>query len=320
MAAMAPTTLFSVRRSLRAFVCAVAVGLIFFGPAAPARAHTSARAHTNGTAAGSGTTRLPSAANSQPQGVGGQAGGSTTPTSSSSTLASATLEQCLTAVDPAARSATFNGQMSAVPGTRLMAMRILVEEQGAGEAAFRTLGATGSGGWRRSEAGVKIYKYVRQFTDLPAAGTFRAVVEFRWLGEKGRIIKRAVRRTQVCVQPDERPKLLVAQVQVLPVPGAPQLASYQVLVHNEGRGAAGPFAVALNVGGVTQPSLQVASLDPATKTLLQIRAPRCAAGSTIEVVLDPQHQIAEATGGGESDTLPCPLAEPSAAAARMHRA
>jgi hypothetical protein len=315
MAAIASGRLVSIRRSPRAlavalaFAAAPAVGLIFLGPAAPARASASPVA----------SARSLSAASSQP-GVGGPAGGSTTPTPSPATLASATLEQCLTAVDPTARSATFNGQMSAVPGTRVMAMRILVEEQGAGEVAFRTLaGATtvGSGGWRRSELGVKIYKYVRQFTDLPAPGTFRAVVEFRWLGEKGRVIKRAVRRTPTCVQPDERPKLLVTQVQVLPVPGAPQLASYQVLVRNEGHGAAGPFAVALSVNGLTQPSLQVAALGAGEKTLLQERAPRCAVASAIEVVLDPLHQIAEATGGGESDTMTCPLAEAGATAARM---
>jgi hypothetical protein len=303
MAAMSPTRLLSICRSPRALACALAVGSIFFGPAAPARASRVARSL--------------SAANSQSQ-SGGQAGGGATQTSSS--LASATLEQCLTAVDPASRSATFNAQMSAVPGTRLMAMRILIEEQAAGEGAFHTLAATSSGGWRRSEAGVKIYKYVRQFTDLPAPGAFRAVVEFRWLGEKGRVIKRVVRRTPICAQPDERPKLIVAQVQALPVPGSPQLADYQVFVRNEGRSAAGPFAVALNVNGVTQPLLDVTALDPAAKTMLQTQAPRCAAGSKIEVILDPQHQIAEAAGGGESDTLPCPLAEASATAARMRRA
>jgi hypothetical protein len=313
MAAIASGRLVSIRRSARALASALAVGLIFLGPAAPARASAPA------TAAAS--ARPLTVSSSQPPSAGGQPGGSTTPTSSPATLASATLEQCLTAVDPTARSATFNGQMSAVPGTRVMAMRILVEEQGAGEAAFRTLaGATtvGSGGWRRSEVGVKIYKYVRQFTDLPAPGTFRAVVEFRWLGEKGRVIKRTVRRTSTCVQPDERPKLVVTQVQVLPVPGAPQLASYQVLVRNEGHSAAGPFAVALSVNGLTQPSLQVTALGAGEKTLLQERAPRCAVASAIEVVLDPLRQIAEATGGGESDTMTCPLAEAGATAARMH--
>jgi hypothetical protein len=304
MAAMSPARHGPIFRSLLALFCALAIGLIALVSAAPARVPAPARA--------AGVVRSLSVATSQPQGGGGA---STTPTSSA--LASATLEQCLTAADPTARSATFNGQMSAVAGTRLMAMRILVEEQASGEDTFHTLSATSSGGWRRSEVGVKIYKYVRQFTDLPAPGAFRAVVEFRWLGEKGLVIKRTVRHTPICVQPDERPKLVAGRIQVLPVSGAAQLASYQVLVRNEGRSAAGPFAVALNVNGVTQPLQQVTALDPAAKTLLQIQAPRCSAGSTIEVVLDPQHQISEAAGGGESDTLPCPFAETSAAAARM---
>ncbi len=307
---MSPTRLVPIFRLVAFLACVLGIGLAFLAPAAPARAAALARA--------AGTTRSVSAATGIAQG-GGQAGGGATPTATSPSLASATLEQCLTAVDPTARSATFNGQMSAVPGTRLMAMQILVEEQAAGEATFHTLSAAaGSGGWRRSEAGVKIYKYVRQFTDLPAPGAFRAVVEFRWLGEKGRVIKRAARRTPVCEQPDERAKLVVAQIHVLPASsGAAQLAGYQVVLRNEGRSAAGPFAVTLNINGVTQPPLEVASLDPTAKTLLQAQAPRCTPGSTIEVVLDPQHQVAEAAGGGESDTLPCPLAEASATVARM---
>jgi CARDB len=306
MAAISPARYGPIFRSLLALFCALAIGLVALVSAAHARVPAPA----------AGVVRSLSVATSPPQG-GGQGGGGASTTPTSSALASATLEQCLTAADPTARSATFNGQMSAVPGTRLMAMRIFVEEQSAGEDTFHTLSATGSGGWRRSEAGVKIYKYVRQFTDLPAPGAFRAVVEYRWLGEKGLVIKRAVRRTSICVQPDERPKLVAGRIQVLPVSGAAQLASYQVLVRNEGRSAAGPFAVALNVNGVTQPLQEVTALDPAAKTLLQIQAPRCSAGSTIEVVLDPQHQISEAAGGGESDTLPCPLAETNAAAARM---
>lgn len=301
---MSPARHLPIFRSLLALACALVVGSACLAPAAPASVPVRA----------TGTTRSLPAAVSPPQG-GGQAGSGATPTTSS--LASATLEQCLTAVDPTARSATFNGQMNAIPGTRLMAMRILVEEQAAGETAFHTLSAASSGGWRRSEGGVKIYKYVRQFTDLPAPGAFRAVVEFRWLGERGLVIKRTLRRTSVCVQPDERPKLVIGRIQALPTPGASQLANYQVLVRNEGRSAAGPFVVALSVNGVTQPPLDVVALDPATKTLLQVQAPRCAAGSTIEVLLDPQHQIAEAAGGGESDTLTCPFAEVSATAARM---
>jgi hypothetical protein len=229
------------------------------------------------------------------------------PGGSSPGLASATLEQCATAVDSAARSATFNGQMSTVPGTRRMAMEIVVQEQAPGEAAFHTLTAAGLGGWRRSEVGVKIYKYVRQVTDLPAPGAFRAIVQFRWLGEKGHIVKRAIRRTAACVQPEERPKLVVAQVLAAPAPGGSQLADYRVVVRNDGRSAAGPFLLALNVGGVAQPPLTVPSLDAGARTVLDAQGPTCAAGSQVEVTLDPGHQVSEAPGGGQSDTLPCPL-------------
>jgi len=188
-----------------------------------------------------------------------------------------------------------------------MAMQIAVQEEAPGDSAFHTLAAASPSGWRRSEAGVKIYKYVRQVTDLPAPGAFRAIVLFRWIGEKGRVIKRAVRHTSVCVQPDERPKLVVDRVVASAVSGSPGLTVYRVAVRNDGHSSAGPFGVALSVGGVAQPPLSVTSLDPGARTVLEARGPTCTAGSQVEVTLDPSHQVPEAAGGGQSDTLPCPL-------------
>lgn len=245
-----------------------------------------------GTAAGSKGSTAPS----------GQPVGSTTPS-----LAAATLEQCVTAVDSAARAATFNGQMSSVPGTRRMAMQIVVQEQAPGDAAFHALAAAGPSAWRRSEAGVKIYKYVRQVTDLPAPGAFRATVQFRWIGERGRVIRRAVRRTPVCVQPDERPRLVVDGVFATTAPRAPGRAAYRVVVRNGGRSPAVGFQVGWSVGGAAQPPLSVASLEPGTHVVLEAQGPICTAGSQVEVALDPTRQVPEAAGGGQSDTLPCPL-------------
>jgi hypothetical protein len=119
---------------------------------------------------------------------------------------SATLEQCVTASSQAGRSTAFSGQMETMPGTRRMAMLIVVQERAAGEATFHTLSAPGLGAWRHSEVGVKIYKYVRQVTDLPAPAAFRAVIQFRWLDDQGRVIRRAVRRTPACRQPPARPQ------------------------------------------------------------------------------------------------------------------
>jgi hypothetical protein len=114
---------------------------------------------------------------------------------------SATVEQCLTAATQADRSVTFTGQMETIPGAHRMAMQIVVQEHDPREAGFHTLAAAGSGTWQRSEVGLKIYKYERQVTDLPAPAGFRAIVQYRWLNEKGRTIRRDERRTPVCRQP-----------------------------------------------------------------------------------------------------------------------
>jgi hypothetical protein len=119
---------------------------------------------------------------------------------------SATVGECITASAATDRSVTFTGQMETVTGAHRMAMQIVVQERTHEEAGFHTLTAGGLGTWQRSEAGVKIYKYVRQVTDLPAPAAFRAIVEYRWLNEKGHVIRTDERRTSVCRQPAPHPK------------------------------------------------------------------------------------------------------------------
>ena len=123
----------------------------------------------------------------------------TTPTSSSGV--SATLEECVTAITQSERAATFSGEMSAIPGTVRMAMRIDVEERVPGEAAFHAVTAPGLGVWRSADPKVKAYKYLKQVTNLSSPATYRGFVQFRWVGEKGHTIKRAERITARCLQP-----------------------------------------------------------------------------------------------------------------------
>ncbi|HEY2632172.1 MAG TPA: hypothetical protein VGI26_07320 [Solirubrobacteraceae bacterium] len=124
---------------------------------------------------------------------------------------SATLEQCVTSTVQLERSATFTAQMVATPATEKMAVRFELEQRMRGELDFHTVVAPGLGTWQRSEPGVKIYKYVKQVTNLAAPAAYRAVVRFRWLGEKGRVLKRAELHTQRCAQPT-----LSAQVRQAP--------------------------------------------------------------------------------------------------------
>jgi|SRR5579863_4866151 len=117
---------------------------------------------------------------------------------------SAGVEQCVTAPTQAARSVTFTGQMETLPEAHRMAIQIVVQERAPGEEGFRTLTSAGLGSWQRSEAGVKIYKVRQAVTDLPAPAVFRAIVRYRWLDEKGEVLRREARRTPICRQPLER--------------------------------------------------------------------------------------------------------------------
>jgi hypothetical protein len=123
----------------------------------------------------------------------------TSPTSSSGV--SATLEECVTAVTQSERAATFSGEMTAIAGTVRMSMRIDVEERVPGEAAFHTVSYPGLGVWRSADPKVKTYKYLKQVTNLSSPASYRGFVQFRWIGDKGHVIKRAERMTTRCLQP-----------------------------------------------------------------------------------------------------------------------
>jgi hypothetical protein len=114
---------------------------------------------------------------------------------------SATLEQCLTSEEQDERSATFAGEMTAIAGTAKMEMRIDVLERTPEEGLYRTVSAPGLGVWRSSAPGVKIYKYLKQVTNLTGPAFYRAAVRFRWLNAKGRLIATTELHTRRCEQP-----------------------------------------------------------------------------------------------------------------------
>jgi hypothetical protein len=82
-----------------------------------------------------------------------------------------------------------------------MAMRVDLEERAQGEAEFHTVTAAGLGVWRSSDAKVKVFKYLKQVTNLSAPASYRGFVRFRWFNVKGHVIKRADRLTSRCLQP-----------------------------------------------------------------------------------------------------------------------
>jgi hypothetical protein len=135
-------------------------------------------------------------------GGGAQAQASARATSASDGNPSASLEQCVTATGPAERSATFSGEMTAIPGTVRMSMRIELQERMPAETSFHAVVAPGLGVWRAAATSVKTYKYDQQVLDLSAPAAYRAAVVFRWQGPHGHELKRTERVTSVCHQPE----------------------------------------------------------------------------------------------------------------------
>jgi hypothetical protein len=114
----------------------------------------------------------------------------------------ATITQCVTSINEEERSVTFSGEMSVLPRTAKMAMRVEVEERLPHEQRFHVVQTPGAAAaWRTSEPHVKIFKYLDQVTDLSAPARYRATVRFRWLNARGATIRRASRITGVCAQP-----------------------------------------------------------------------------------------------------------------------
>ena len=99
------------------------------------------------------------------------------------------------------RSATFIGEMTSIAGTAKMSMRIDVEERESAESEFHTVSAPGLGVWRAADPKVKVYKYLKQVTNLSAPASYRGLVRFRWMNARGHVIKRAERLTTRCRQP-----------------------------------------------------------------------------------------------------------------------
>jgi hypothetical protein len=117
----------------------------------------------------------------------------------------ATLEECVLVSVQSERSAMFAGEMTSLPGSVRMAIRIDIQEEISGETTFHTITAPGLGVWRVSDPGVKAYKFNKQVSNLFAPAVYRATVRFRWLDAKGHLMKSAMRHTPRCRQPDGTP-------------------------------------------------------------------------------------------------------------------
>jgi subtilase family serine protease len=131
------------------------------------------------------------------------------------------------------------------------------------------------------------------------------VVRFRWLDAGGTVLARSRATSRLCRQPDMRPDLGVTQIAVTPAPDSGP-ARYAVTLRNGGRSAAGPFSVALSVGGEQLAPIALAGLAPGEQRVLTFTGPACVAGTPLVAAVDPDGAVDERDEDDNALTASCP--------------
>jgi CARDB len=224
------------------------------------------------------------------------------PATAADSTARVALLSCTTGLDAGQRTATYEGRMRRVSGTRRMQMRFALQWRQPGARRWSTIKAPGLGAWVSSDTGVKSYTFTKRIENLAAPAGYRVVVRFRWLDARGHRIDSDQIVSKPCRQPDLRPNLVPSRVYSERI-GDPGRRRYVVVVRNEGSSAAGEFDVGL---GALAPA-HVVDLGPAASTLVTFEAPRCDAPATLVATVDPGALIDEADEDDNALSVSCPV-------------
>jgi hypothetical protein len=235
--------------------------------------------------------------------------GSTGPTGSTGSTGStglvATVSACHTDPTQANRYAIFQSQMTAVPGTRTMAVSFVLQVQHSRKGGFATVTVPGFGGWVHSQPGVGIFTYNHEVTSLPAPAAFRVLVRARWFDRRHRTIRHEDIDSTACVQPLLQPDLAIGEPLARSAGSSAKTVVYGVVVRNDGTATATNFEVGLSVNGVAQPAITVPTLAANSTQLVDFTAPRCNAGTNIVATADAAGTVPEPANPTRSRTFAC---------------
>ena len=111
---------------------------------------------------------------------------------------------CHSALSPAQRSMTVEGQMSgASPGQRMEMRFDLYRRWDPGPGEERVAGP-GLGTVHRAHDGVRAYRFRQTVRNLPAPADYRMRVTLTWRSAQGDQVARLTRFSALCHQPDLR--------------------------------------------------------------------------------------------------------------------
>jgi hypothetical protein len=212
--------------------------------------------------------------------------------------ASVKLAECVPALEPEARSATFEARMSPARGSERMQVRFALQVDEGELPGWRRVEADGLDEWLTSYTGVRRYAYSKTVRNLSAPASYRMVVRFRWLDE-GEVVKRSRATSRTCRQPDMRPDLAVTAIE--PVEGG-----YEVALSNRGASDAGPFSVALAVGGLELAPVALEQLAAGERRAVSFTGPPCSPGEPLTATVDGADAVDERDDGADKLVAICP--------------
>lgn len=190
------------------------------------------------------------------------------------------------------RQAVFRGAMRTIEGSERMGMRFTLLERIGGR-RFDAVAAPGLEVWRKSRPGVRRFVHRQRVVALAAGARYRMVVDFRWYGSDGEVVRRARRRSSTCRQPGRLPNLRVVRIAGRPADGARGTERYSIRVVNSGRAAADAVDVSLSVDGAEIDTAQVGRLAPGEASRAFVNGPSC--NRSLEARVDPDDIVAESS-------------------------
>jgi hypothetical protein len=215
--------------------------------------------------------------------------------------ASVKVVDCVPALDPVDRTATFEARMRPARESERMQVRFTLQVREDELHDWRRVAAEGFDTWLTSLPAVWRYSYAKTVINLTAPASYRTVVRFRWLDADDAVVKSERVTSANCRQPDMRPDLEARRVDVLPGPDA-NTRRYAVTVRNDGRTDADAFSATLGDLG----RLAVPGLAAGAQRLIAFTGPPCTVGAPLVVTLDPDEAVDERDEDDNVLTALCP--------------
>jgi hypothetical protein len=200
--------------------------------------------------------------------------------------ASVRLLECVPALEPADRSATFEARVHPVRGSERMQVHFTLQVRHDSLHGWRRVAASELDEWLTSFPDVRRFSYSRTVRNLSAPATYRTVVRFRWLDAEGDVVRRSRAASRTCRQPDMRPDLVATEI-------VPAGDGYEVALRNRGRADAGPFDVVLAVGALVLEPVTIDGLAAGESRVVAHIGPPCAPGEPLTATVDGTDVVGE---------------------------